>query len=1251
MMKILPIHTAAAIVVAAFSVMCTPTVSHKVYCVKPENNTGLSHPFCQTFDYYVQNSKRYFKSNTTFVFKSGSHLLGSALLVRNVQNLELRGSGKCTAVRCSGPYGFIIVNSSNVRIENLAISNCGQSIKSIVPNVGAHAALAFDMLHNLTISGSTVYNNKGFGIFSNRVFGSWLMQNTTFRNNSAGSTYSGGNAIIYYENCSKTDTSVETHLAIISSNFIHGQSSKAFPTASGLTLWLSCTNISAQISNSNFSHNTGLPASISSTGGNLAIFYRNYTNITTNGVTVVNCYISHGHANTGAGMYVSFLETPELKPTAGSHTFDEMQATQFLNISNTAFVSNRATHAGLYIITHEMLGMGGVSGVIIVQNCSFSKNYLSPGKGGVALYILNEYLPGYLQHGTPQFSVSVTNCTFSENFVTNHHPDYNQPWTGESGAAMIVNVHSGVIVTFTGCIFENNACSAMVAVQSTIIFEGETVFRNNTDINGGGLVLGENSQMYLKPYTNITFTGNHAQNVGGGIYVEDENFLQLPLCFFELDFSITINKTLLDTVAVVMTNNTAEEAGSALYGGSVDHCFLHVPMAWKSFVYSLTSETLHVFEMVFSIDSDESSSVTSRPTGICFCNSENKRNCSKKMHKINKYPGETFQVLVVIVGQLNGTVPGMVVANILNGSAFAYSDQYLQKVNNTQCTLLTYSIHSSQKSESISLIPLQSDIKGNFSRNSKYISLSFRTCPLGFSLSHDPPYCDCVPPLLRHGFKCNINDQVIIRQSSMWITVINESENATDGEVILVYDQYCPPDYCKPKESEVFINTSTEIFDQDVQCAFNHSGILCGGCKKGFSLVLGSSKCLECSNYYLLLLLVFAVAGIVLVFLLTACNLTVTEGTMNGLIFYCNIVSSNHSLFFTSAPAKSQILSNVPQIFVNWMNLKLGISTCFYNGMTAYAKAWLQFVFPIYMWMIAGAIIFLSRRYTTVARLMGRNAVKVLATLFLLCYASLLQNIISVLSYTNLNYSNGSKRLVWYYDGSISYANGQHIALFTAAVIALILSLAYTMILVSVQCLRKCNSRIFQCVPRFKPFFDANTGPYKDKYQFWMGHLLMIRIIILLAYTFNFNTHGHPGVNLLLIISACAHLLLLSVWFARGVYKKWLLDVLESSSFLNLGILSAATAYVNKNGGNQMAVTYTSLYVAMVTFIGVLLYHTCKLIASTRAWRILLTWLSQRRTSEANTVEEPITAGETESLLPPVVHFNQYREPLLYLED
>ena len=69
----------------------------------------------------------------------------------------------------------------------------------------------------------------------------------------------------------------------------------------------------------------------------------------------------------------------------------------------------------------------------------------------------------------------------------------------------------------------------------------------------------------------------------------------------------------------------------------------------------------------------------------------------------------------------------------------------------------------------------------------------------------------------------------------------------------------------------------------DAQCNYNRSGLLCGKCKKGFSLVFGSSKCIKCSNSYISLLISFALAGIVLVVFLLVLKLTVAVGTINGL--------------------------------------------------------------------------------------------------------------------------------------------------------------------------------------------------------------------------------------------------------------------------------------------------------------------------------------------------------------------------------
>ena len=55
---------------------------------------------------------------------------------------------------------------------------------------------------------------------------------------------------------------------------------------------------------------------------------------------------------------------------------------------------------------------------------------------------------------------------------------------------------------------------------------------------------------------------------------------------------------------------------------------------------------------------------------------------------------------------------------------------------------------------------------------------------------------------------------------------------------------------------------------------------------------------MKCSNVFVGLLAVFVAAGILLTALLITCNLTISVGTINGLIFYANIVRVNESTFF-----------------------------------------------------------------------------------------------------------------------------------------------------------------------------------------------------------------------------------------------------------------------------------------------------------------------------------------------------------------
>ena len=281
------------------------------------------------------------------------------------------------------------------------------------------------------------------------------------------------------------------------------------------------------------------------------------------------------------------------------------------------------------------------------------------------------------------------------------------------------------------------------------------------------------------------------------------------------------------------------------------------------------------------------------------------------------------------------------------------------------------------------------------------IKVKLLPCPLGFSLSGNPPKCDCAPPLNESTvFKCNIHNQTIHYPAGMWLGYnglhnVNTSTaiaNSTTKSSGIIQHNHCPFDYCKHGFTDI------NLEEQDEQCAFNHSDVLCGGCRQGFSLALGSSQCLKCSNTHLLLLFAFLAAGVLLVVFLTVCSSTVAEGTLGALVFYANIIQVNSPIFFQGG--KSYILST----FIAWLNLDLGIQTCFSDGLDMYAKAWLQFVFPIYIWVLVIAMIVSSHYSTTAAMLVSRNAPKVLATLFLLSCAKLVRITITILSFTTMEY-------------------------------------------------------------------------------------------------------------------------------------------------------------------------------------------------------------------------------------------------------
>ena len=230
----------------------------------------------------------------------------------------------------------------------------------------------------------------------------------------------------------------------------------------------------------------------------------------------------------------------------------------------------------------------------------------------------------------------------------------------------------------------------------------------------------------------------------------------------------------------------------------------------------------------------------------------------------------------------------------------------------------------------------------------------------------------------------------------------------------------------------------------DAQCAQFRTGTLCGACQSNFSLSLGSSRCIDCPGYWpavLVLIIIAAIfGGIVLVALILLLNLTVAAGTLNGIIFYVNIVNANIQTFLLSS--RPSFFS----VFISWLNLDIGLDTCFFEGMDSYLKTWLQLVFPTYVMFLVVMVIVISEQSKRFSYIIGKkNPVATLATLILLSYGKILHTIIAALSSAVLKYPgpNGqyNKVTVWLPDATVEYLKGRHIVLFLAAILILLAGL------------------------------------------------------------------------------------------------------------------------------------------------------------------------------------------------------------------
>ena len=498
------------------------------------------------------------------------------------------------------------------------------------------------------------------------------------------------------------------------------------------------------------------------------------------------------------------------------------------------------------------------------------------------------------------------------------------------------------------------------------------------------------------------------------------------------------------------------------------------------------------------------------------------------------------------------------------------------------------------------------------------------TCPTGF-VKIDKR-CQCDPVLVQYGITyCNINDQTILRPANSWIS-------ATTHNTYHI-SLHCPFHYCLPHSSHHNFSTPNS------QCQFNRSGILCGHCQQGLSTIFNLSHCQNCSSVFLLLIIPIAVVGVILVLLLFALNLTVTDGTINGFILYVNIISINTPMFFTELNHFTPSYT-----FISLANLDLGIQICFYNGMDDYAKMWLQLAFPFYLIFIATLIIITSRYSTTIQRLTARRALPVLATLFLLSYTKILRIVSSVLFFYSTITHLPSKHttLVWSVDANVPLFGVRFTILFIVCLILFLILVPFNVILLFIRTLSR-----FRFINKFKPLLDAYQGPYKDKYYYWTALQLLIRAVFFGISLLDRNINIAISILLLTVITGF-HGVMQPFRIKHKNYQEMLL-------FFNLQGLYVILSY--SQGISDTTAINVMITVAAVHFSFIIVYHVITYVhggvIGNKTWLCVSTftgWIT--RLHKKSQPQRFQLQDNIRDNIPDVAYnYNEYREPLVGVDN
>ena len=1154
-----------------------------------------------------------------FIRNASFCIINTTYSLSIISNSSQQAVIQCNDSMIQPTSGFAFTNIQNLTLQRLVLRGCGGYLKGLdvmklINSTNSplkftqyqSAVLLFLHINTLLINEVNITYYYGFAVFAINP------SNASINHSEISLSYGGkhgmngfGSGIFLFftdiiDVQPFTPFNVSIKHTVFKTNYAHHPSvtclsdlmklnieSLPIINAAGLTVFYTQKNVTAEVyvSQSSFISNYG-----ALTGAVLVMYFNSVTQSQTviSSTIFKNNFINKRCPGTCISLFFHvnnkkqhYIENDQLSPLK---TFNCLFFYDHLGGTSTTLGLN-------YIYFHYSLK---VYTVVKFQNVNFTSIH-SFGTG-TCLYALsdvhdssslrNDYVKVIMENITAEKNVQISEFTHSY------------------GISLFAVQSIGSLFLNGSSFFTDNQGSVFGVFNTKIVLEGILHFSNNFAYIGSVFNVIGSSWFILNDGLSAKFIGNSAVTKGGAIYAYNE---QTQECMFTAPNGSY-------NISMLFHDNTASYSGNSIFSNNLCNCEAGYtsfsPSEAETFYHNISKGTLD----------GGLSTVVDR---LCI-SQQNSFHCTKSLDGTIVYPGMTLHFPVAALDVFNQVTSAEISLTLLNYSTISeatfftlnrkwYLESPIQIIAQNNCTMInvTFLKHTSNYHDDPVLLLLikLSQNQGNPKIHNYLVP---RECPVGFQFYDSSQKCDCSHALHHFGYQpvCKISSDgynplititLPVKTLSHWIGIINIKNVSSFGVSTDCY-HYCNFNnkydtyIINDNNNSILITASNKLNDKaESLCLKNRAGTLCSQCAIGYSVVFGSNDCIRCSNWWLLTIIVYGIAGPLLVYLLYAFKLTLTTGEINGIIFYAQVMSIGRVMqLYTMKDIGMVVSLKFYYIFVRGLisliNLTINfiLPLCLYDGMTELWKSGIGLMFPVYLLTIVIGLIIISRYSIRLSNRIADSSVQVLVTVVHLSFTTLLSSTLDVFTpvyiYTN---TSDVPLKVWQNDGTVEYGKGGHLILMivTGVVVGSIL-ITYLTVLLAGRPLMKIN----KVREYLRPIYEAIHAPYKHNKEFFFSFsIILVAFLYLLSYIFIGNNNSIVGFTIVIPVTG--------IYFTIAAFfrpfKEMYINILNVIIFTVTGIFvgTAWFFYMNLNNTTFMIVSATCNTLVILLLVSIILFR------------------------------------------------------------